>query len=114
MIRIGAASLPRATSQFVLHYHAERNHQGLANKIIQPEFPVFPDEGEVACRKRLGGSLRYYYREAAGNQVVCVSGHYAVGKNRATSSMFTACSSGRVYSAMTTYQPHMINYIYLV
>jgi hypothetical protein len=70
MILIGAASLHRATSQLVLHYHAERNHQGLENKIIQPEFPVFPDEGEVACRKRLGGLLRYYCREAAGNQVV--------------------------------------------
>jgi transposase InsO family protein len=65
MILIGEASLHRAASQFVLHYHAERNPQGLENKIIQPEFPVFPDEGEVVCRKRLGGLLRYYYREAA-------------------------------------------------
>jgi transposase InsO family protein len=65
MILIGEATLYRAASQFVLHYHAERNHQGLENKIIQPEFLVFPDEGEVVCRKRLGGLLRYYYREAA-------------------------------------------------
>jgi len=65
MILMGEASLHRAASQFVLHYHAERNHQGLENKIIQPQFPVFPDEGEVVCRKRLGGLLRYYYREAA-------------------------------------------------
>ena len=65
MILIGEASLHRATSQFVLHYHAERNHQGLDNKIIRPEFPVFPSESHVCCRKRLGGLLRYYYREAA-------------------------------------------------
>jgi len=65
MILIGEASLLRATSQFVLHYHAERNHQGLENKIIRPEFPILPSEGEVCCRKRLGGLLRYYYREAA-------------------------------------------------
>ena len=65
MILIGEASLLRATSQFVLHYHAERNHQGLENKIIRPEFLIFPSEGEVCCRKRLGGLLRYYYREAA-------------------------------------------------
>jgi len=32
---------------------------------IRPEFPVLPDEGEVVCRKRLGGLLRYYHREAA-------------------------------------------------
>ena len=65
MILIGEASLYRATAQFVLHYHAERNHQGLENKIIRPEFPVFPPQGNVCCRKRLGGLLRYYYREAA-------------------------------------------------
>jgi len=65
MILIGESSLHRAVSQFVLHYHAERNHQGLENKIIRPEFPAFPSEGDVCCRKRLGGLLRYYYREAA-------------------------------------------------
>lgn len=65
MVLIGESSLHRATSQFVLHYHRERNHQGLENKIIQPEFTPFPSEGAVHCRKRLGGLLRYYYREAA-------------------------------------------------
>ena len=65
MVLIGESSLHRATSQFVLHYHQERNHQGLENKIIQPEFTPFPPEGAVHCRKRLGGRLRYYYREAA-------------------------------------------------
>jgi hypothetical protein len=43
----------------------ERNHQGRANKIIRPEFPAFPVPGDVRRRKRLGGLLRYYYREAA-------------------------------------------------
>ncbi len=65
MVLIGESSLHRATSQFVLHYHREGNHQGLENKIIQPEFTPFPTEGAVRCRKRLGGLLRYYYREAA-------------------------------------------------
>jgi transposase InsO family protein len=65
MILIGESSLHQAAAQFVRHYHAERNHQGLENKIIQPEFAVFPHEGEVCCRQRLGGLLRYYYREAA-------------------------------------------------
>ena len=60
----------------VLFYNEERNHQGLANKIIRPEFPVFPVEGEVCCRKRLGGLLRYYYRQAAQNQLVRVCGQY--------------------------------------
>ena len=65
LILIGEASLHRATSNFLLHYHQERNHQGLENKIIRPEFNLFPRYGAIKCRKRLGGMLRYYYREAA-------------------------------------------------
>jgi putative transposase len=42
MILIGESSLRRALSEFDLHYHAERNHQGLENKIIRPEFAEFP------------------------------------------------------------------------
>jgi len=44
--------------------HRERNHLGLENKIIEPEFGSV-GEGEVGCRERLGGLLRYYYRDAA-------------------------------------------------
>jgi transposase InsO family protein len=65
MILIGEGSLRRAVSEFVLHYHAEKNHQGLGNKIIRPELAVFPSVGEIQCRERLGGMLRYYYRQAA-------------------------------------------------
>lgn len=65
MVLIGESSLHRATAQFVLHYHKERNHQGLDNKLIRPEFRPLPTEGIITCRKRLGGMLNYYYREAA-------------------------------------------------
>ena len=65
MILIGEGALRRAVSEFVLHYHTERNHQSLGNKIIQPEFSEFPCAGEIHCRERLGGMLRYYYRAAA-------------------------------------------------
>ena len=65
LILIGEASLHRATTQFIVHYNQERNHQGLGNKIIRPEFAEFPNEGPINSRKRLGGLLRYYYREAA-------------------------------------------------
>ncbi len=64
MILIGEPSLRRAVDQFVVHYHRERNHQGLENTIIEPEFGS-GEEGEVICRERLGGLLRYYYRDAA-------------------------------------------------
>jgi putative transposase len=65
MILMGEGSLRRAVSEFVMHYHRERNHQGLGNKIIRPEFPEVPSSGKVRCRERLGGMLRYYYRAAA-------------------------------------------------
>ena len=65
MILIGEGSLHRAISEFVLHYHAEKNHQGLENKIIRPEFAEVSRVGEIKCRERLGGMLRYYYRQAA-------------------------------------------------
>ena len=64
MILIGEGSLRRAVDQFSKHYHRERNHQGLENKIIDPDL-VSEGGGEVQCRERLGGLLRYYDREAA-------------------------------------------------
>jgi transposase InsO family protein len=65
LILFEEASLERAVSEFVRHHNRERNHQSLENKTIQPEFPELPAEGDLRCRKRLGGLLRYYYREAA-------------------------------------------------
>ena len=65
MIFFGEKSLRNAIREFVLHYHAERNHQGLDNKIIEPGNEVGRGEGEILCRERLGGVLRYYYRDAA-------------------------------------------------
>ena len=65
MILIGEASLHRATSEFLIHYHRERNHQGLENKIIRPDFNPPLTQGTIKCRRRLGGLLHYYYRKAA-------------------------------------------------
>ena len=65
MIFFGRESLERALKNFALHYHEERNHQGLDNKLIDPSDEVDQKIGEVRCRERLGGLLRYYYRDAA-------------------------------------------------
>ncbi len=65
MIFFGEESLRRAITQFVEHYHVERNHQGLENRLIQPEKSVGSATGRVHCRERIGGLLKYYYREAA-------------------------------------------------
>lgn len=55
MVLIGEPTPHRATTQFVVHYHQERNHQGLNNKLIRPEFNPLPSTGLIRCRKRLGG-----------------------------------------------------------
>ena len=62
MIFFGESSLRRAVAEYVEHYHAERAHQGLGNERIEPAALVV--EGEVRCRERLGGILKYYHRAA--------------------------------------------------
>ena len=44
--------------------YRERNQQGLGNKIIEPGLGS-DGEDQAQCRERLGGLLRYYYRDAA-------------------------------------------------
>ena len=65
MIFFGEKSLHTATLSYIDHYHAERNHQGVGNQLLIPDNEVNRTAGEVACRERLGGLLRYYYRKAA-------------------------------------------------
>ena len=65
MILIGEAPLRRALSEFVEHCHRERNHQDLGNRLIVPLAEQSTDDGHIACRERLGGLLKYYYRPAA-------------------------------------------------
>jgi len=65
MIFFGESSLLAATVSFLEHFHAERNHQGIGNLLIAPGEEVGRTTGKIACRERLGGLLRYYYREAA-------------------------------------------------
>ena len=67
LILLGEASLRRTLREYVVHYHVERNHQGKDNVLL---FPVATKamnhgDGSVGCKERLGGLLKYYYREAA-------------------------------------------------
>jgi putative transposase len=63
LIFLGEEHLRRTLSCYLAHYHQERNHQALENKLIEPE--ELRAEGRVCRRQRLGGMLNYYYREAA-------------------------------------------------
>jgi hypothetical protein len=65
MIFFGEHSLRQAIGNFLQHFHRERNHQGLGNRLLEPGIEVGRDTGAVACRERLGGLLRYYHRAAA-------------------------------------------------
>ena len=46
-------------------YHAERNHQGLGNRLIQMPAVRDPHIGAVYRRARLGGTLNFYDRQVA-------------------------------------------------
>ena len=65
IILFGEGSLRKAIQEFVEHYHRERNHQGLGNRLIAQEEPHGRSDGAIQCRQRLGGMLNYYYRQAA-------------------------------------------------
>ena len=65
MVMLGEPSLYYAIQQYLAHYHTERNHQGLANHLIAPEPALASHSAQVRRRKRLGGLLSYYHREAA-------------------------------------------------
>jgi len=65
VILFGECSLRRALSEYVEHFHAERNHQGKGNVLLFPRDTDVCREGPVQCRERLGGLLRYYHQEAA-------------------------------------------------
>ena len=65
MILFGEASLRRAHKEYVVHYHTERNHQGVGNRLLEPLAMVGSSNDPIYCRERLGGMLNFYYREAA-------------------------------------------------
>ncbi len=65
LVILGESHLRALIRDYLAHYHAERNHQGLDSALIDPGPEVGRDEGEIACRSRLGGLLRYYHRKAA-------------------------------------------------
>ena len=64
MILFGEVALRTAISEFLSHYLKERNHQGLANRIIDPEPGGGSATGAIKRHQRLGSMLNYYYRAA--------------------------------------------------
>jgi transposase InsO family protein len=65
MILFGEDALRNAIREFVAHYHKERNHQGLGNRLVIGNDRIRATAGLVRKRQRVGGLLNYYYRKAA-------------------------------------------------
>jgi transposase InsO family protein len=65
IVPIGERHLRLAVTEYAEHYHVERPHQGLGNRLIAPRQSDVIGMGVVKRRERLGGMLSYYYRDAA-------------------------------------------------
>jgi transposase InsO family protein len=69
LVPLGELHLRVAISEFVEHYHLERNHQGVENRLLTavaaPPNENVDSAAPIARRERLGGILSYYYRPAA-------------------------------------------------
>ena len=94
MLLLGERHLRRTVVEFVAHYHAERNHQGIGNELIQPvartdglgvvrrrqrmrrHVELLLPCGRVARLGRTGGRSSRTVRLAG------VVGHYASGSTR--------------------------------
>ena len=63
VIPFGERHLRRTIAGYVEHYHRERNHQGLANELIDGT-SASEHVGRIRCHSRLGGLLNYYARAA--------------------------------------------------
>lgn len=66
VIPLGERHLRYLISEYLIHFHQERNHQGLDNRLIEPlAANTNSGKGIVRRRERVRGVLNYYYREAA-------------------------------------------------
>jgi hypothetical protein len=66
MILFGEASLRTAIKHFVAHHHSERNHQGLANRVVLPESGPLESTGGRAARGGRGGDIAFFKTTASG------------------------------------------------
>ena len=61
MILFGEASLRQVLSNYILHFHGERNHQGKdnVNPFPRPEDRIGESTGEIHKREQLGDLLKF-------------------------------------------------------
>jgi transposase InsO family protein len=59
VIPLGERHLRQIVREYVDHYHGERPHQSLENKLIAPMNDNATNSGRVVRRQRLGGVLNF-------------------------------------------------------
>ena len=64
-VLFGEDALRHVIREYLAHYHAERNHQGIGNVIPFPDGRLVEQDGAVVKAERLGGLRNFYHREAA-------------------------------------------------
>ena len=64
MALFSEGQLRGAVSDYVEHYHRERNHRGLENKPIEQPTGTLGSAEKVGRESRLGGLLDHYRRAA--------------------------------------------------
>ena len=67
LILFGETSMRGVLSEYLVHFHQERNHQGKGSVLLFPAATQAKNRvnESVGCKERLGGLLKYYHREAA-------------------------------------------------
>ena len=65
IIPLGERHLRHAVQEYTEHYHIERNHQGLDNRLIEKRHGVVDVNSSIVRHERLSGVLNYYERRAA-------------------------------------------------
>jgi transposase InsO family protein len=64
IIPLGERHLRHSVKEYTEHYHFERNHQGIDNKLIDDQRGRTNMSGDIERCERLGGVLNYYRRAA--------------------------------------------------
>ena len=62
LVLFDEAGLRKALKEYLFHYHSGRNHQGKHNELLFPQGDYVNNSSEIKCEERLGGLLKFYYR----------------------------------------------------
>ena len=65
IIPLGERHLRHAVKEYTEHYHIERNHQVLDNRLIEERRGVVDTNSAIERHERLGGVLNYYDQRTA-------------------------------------------------